>query len=128
MAYAIVNDTVVTNVVEWDGNSDWSPDFGVAIEITDPVGIGWLYENGKFSPPKNAQPSRDENIQAAKQEINARIDAATVKISIWQTKLLIGRKLTDEETAQLNTWMDYIDAVNAINPESETITWPVIPE
>lgn len=32
-----------------------------------------------------------------------------------QTKLLMGRKLTDTETEQLNAWMDYIDELSAID-------------
>ncbi|MFA9341797.1 tail fiber assembly protein [Escherichia coli] len=48
---------------------------------------------------------------------------------VWQTKLLMGRKLTTDETASLNAWMDYIDAVTEIDSSSATdICWPEMPK
>ncbi|HAW6069133.1 TPA: tail fiber assembly protein, partial [Escherichia coli] len=54
---------------------------------------------------------------------------ATTKIVVWQTKLLMGRKLTDEESTQLNAWMDYIDAVTATDTSTAPdVIWPELPE
>ncbi|KYP94606.1 hypothetical protein WB67_09325, partial [bacteria symbiont BFo2 of Frankliniella occidentalis] len=51
------------------------------------------------------------------------------KISVYQTKLLIGRKLTDEENSDLNAWLDYSDKVNAVDTSTApNITWPTSPD
>lgn len=56
------------------------------------------------------------------------LDAANQKISLWQTKLLMGRKLTEAEMANLGLWLDYIDALDAIDPsDAPDIEWPVEP-
>ncbi|HGY5183797.1 TPA: tail fiber assembly protein, partial [Citrobacter braakii] len=72
--------------------------------------------------------SHNELVAEAEAEKRARIDAATSRIVVWQTKLLMGRKLTDDEFASLNAWMDYIDALTAIDistaPDIEWLTPP----
>ncbi|AUP76401.1 hypothetical protein CWS02_06695 [Enterobacter sp. EA-1] len=41
----------------------------------------------------------------------------------------MGRKLADNETAQLNNWIDYIDSVTAIDTATAPdISWPALPE
>lgn len=52
-------------------------------------------------------------VAIAENEKQALIDNATTAIVVWQTKLMMGRKLTDKETSSLNAWMDYIDELNA---------------
>lgn len=67
-------------------------------------------------------------VAAAEQEKQTRLTTAQQSISLLQTKLLLGRKLTDAETARLNAWMDYIDAVTAIDTSTAPdINWPVAP-
>ena len=49
MKYAIVENKKVTNIVEWDGKSDWRPESGEVIAIGEKVvSIGYIYENGEF--------------------------------------------------------------------------------
>ncbi|HDL7332077.1 TPA: tail fiber assembly protein [Yersinia enterocolitica] len=68
-------------------------------------------------------------VTAAEQEKEKRLTTAQQSISLLQTKLLLGRKLTDTETARLNSWLDYIDAVQAIDTSTAPdIEWPVSPE
>ena len=63
---------------------------------------------------------------AEKQKFNL-LSLARNKISLWQTKLLLGR-ITDAEKIQLNLWLDYIDAVNAIDTSTApNIKWPTPP-
>lgn len=84
-----------------------------------------------FKAPDIPEPvkSHAELVAQAEAEKRARIDAATSRIVVWQTKLLMGRKLTDTESASLNAWMDYIDAVTAIDTSTAPdINWPVPPE
>lgn len=74
------------------------------------------------------QPSAEKLAELAEQKKEALLSVATTKIVIWQTKLLMGRKLTDSETAQLNAWMDYIDTVTAADiSKAPDITWPELP-
>jgi hypothetical protein len=128
--YAVIENNTVVNVVLWDGKSEWSPDNGVAIPAADGVGIGWSYADGVFTAPDipDQVKSHDELVAEDEAEKRARIDAATSRIVVWQTKLLMGRKLTDGESASLNAWMDYIDAVTAIDTSTAPdISWPELP-
>ena len=55
MNYAVVLNDVVTNVVVWDGASDWSPSEGVAVLIPEETSvlIGFNYIDGIFTDPSN---------------------------------------------------------------------------
>lgn len=88
--------------------------------VTDTDGLPFLTEPPQKTPAQMAQ--IDE------QRRSALLAEAQQAISIWQTKLLMGRKLSDDENAKLNSWMDYIDLVNAIVITGEQdISWPVKP-
>ncbi|MBE5251829.1 tail fiber assembly protein [Mixta mediterraneensis] len=53
---------------------------------------------------------------------------ATTAITVWQTKLLMGRKLTTDETEKLNAWMDYIDVLNDTDlSDAPDVQWPTKP-
>ncbi|BBQ83945.1 tail fiber assembly protein [Klebsiella sp. WP3-W18-ESBL-02] len=128
--YAVIKNNTVVNVVLWDGESEWSPDNGIAIPAANGVGIGWLYADGNLTAPDIPEPvkSHDELVAEVESEKLARIDTATNRIIVWQTKLLMGRKLTNAESSSLNGWMDYIDAVAAIDASTAPdINWPAIP-
>jgi hypothetical protein len=45
--YAIIQENKVSNVVIWDGESEWIYE-REAVEITAGGGIGWDYIDGKF--------------------------------------------------------------------------------
>jgi hypothetical protein len=53
MQYAILDSTkTVVNVIEWDGESDWTPP---AEHIAVPLlegGIGWTFTDGSFVAPE----------------------------------------------------------------------------
>lgn len=53
MKYAIINDGVVANVIEWDGKSAWtSPDGTTLAPLGEsPAGPGWTYDGNDFSAP-----------------------------------------------------------------------------
>lgn len=73
-------------------------------------------------PPSPAQLS-----EQAEQRKTSLLDMAQDNISIWQTKLLLGR-ISDDEKAQLNAWLDYIDSLNLIDvTDAESIDWLVPP-
>lgn len=52
--YAIVQNGVVVNTIEWDGSSPWQqPNDSAVVQIPDGayVGIGSTYSNGVFGEP-----------------------------------------------------------------------------
>jgi hypothetical protein len=55
--YAVIDaNGNVTNMVEWDGESEWSPGNGfTAVPVTANAAIGGTYANGTFTLPP--QPS-----------------------------------------------------------------------
>lgn len=56
------------------------------------------------------------------------LDSATQAITVWQTKLLMGRKLTDSEAKSLDAWIDYIDVVNDTDiSDAPDVQWPKKP-
>lgn len=125
--YAVVEDGKVTNIVVWDGKSEWAPDNGDVMPAPDGIGIGWLYADDVFAAPVVQIPDKthDELVAEASAEKYARLDEAKSKIVVWQTKLLMGRTLTSEESASLNEWVDYVDAVSAIDTSTAPdIEWP----
>ncbi|MDY0971390.1 tail fiber assembly protein [Siccibacter turicensis] len=55
------------------------------------------------------------------------LSMAGSKINIWQAKLIMGR-LSDDEKAKLSAWLDYIDALEAMDTsETGSINWPDLP-
>lgn len=75
------------------------------------------------------EPSYDQLVSTAEARKASLLSDARAAISVWQTKLLMGRKLTDAESASLNAWIDYIDVLTAINTSiAPDINWPVPPE
>lgn len=129
--YAVVEDGKVTNIVVWDGETKWLPENGDAILAPEGVGIGWTYVDGIFTAPVVQIPDKthDELVADAEAEKSARLDEAKSKIVIWQTKMLMGRTLTSKESASLNEWVDYIDAVSDIDTSTAPdIDWPQPPE
>lgn len=133
--YALIKNGKVINTAIWDGVDI---DFGEGVNALvipegSQVSAGYVYLKGNFFPPK---PSPEELEEQQKNKLqynlnskNSFIDMATQKIAVWQTKLLIGRRLTPEEEIKLNAWLDYIDSLESIEANtSENINWPREPE
>lgn len=69
-----------------------------------------------------------ELLEEAAQRKSSLLDSAQETISIWQTKLLLGR-ISEDEKAHLNVWLDYIDALEGIDlSTAPDITWPKKPQ
>lgn len=49
--YAVIVNCMVVNVVLWDGEAEWQPAEGVAVECPEHVSPGWLHDGAVFSPP-----------------------------------------------------------------------------
>ena len=74
------------------------------------------------------EPTREQYIAQAETHKQFLLEESRQKITVWQTKLLMGRALTDDESASLNAWIDYIDAVMAIDTSTAPdISWPTPP-
>ena len=75
MKYAIVKDSLVTNIVEWDGSSEYAVD-GDLVEVTDVAYVGGEY-NGSFvarPPAPPYEPTAEElQAQADKESANQKL-------------------------------------------------------
>ncbi|PUX02891.1 tail fiber assembly protein, partial [Cronobacter malonaticus] len=88
-------------------------------------GIGWTYDGKKFIPPVPPEKNHEEYVAIAENQRRGLSAAAEQSISLLQTKLLMGRKLTQEETSKVNKALDYIDALNSLDiSKAPNIEWP----
>lgn len=134
MQYAIIDADVVVNVIVWDGESEWEPDDKLTvIDISDisPVpGIGWSFDGTNFIAPPEPEKSEEELIAEAKLQKQAYIDHANDYMNDrqWPGKAVLGR-LTEAEKEQYNLWLDYLNALEAVDTSSAPdINWPLSPE
>lgn len=64
-------------------------------------------------------------VAEAEQHKETLLITAQQSIAVLQTKLMMGRKLTDDETDKVNKTLDFIDEVTAIDTDSAPgIQWP----
>ena len=94
-------------------------------------GVLCEWDDGKktwfMSDAAKAQQQAQDVANAEKQR-RSLIDEATQKISLLQTKVMIGRALLDIEKQTLNIWLDYIDQLNLVDVSAAPgINWPVEP-
>lgn len=93
-----------------------------------------------FNPPLGYQSVFDEAgpriestpepdyLERAENELKQRLAEVVAVTSILQTKLLMGRKLTDSEILTLNAWMDYSDVLNDTDiSDAPDVQWPTKP-
>ena len=72
-------------------------------------------------------PTDAELLEQAQQRKASLLNQAQSVISIWQTKLLLGR-ISEQEKASLNAWLDYIDDLSSAEFHSVAdIKWPTPP-
>ena len=74
-------------------------------------------------------PTKEELVHNAENERQSRIDAANdfMNRKQWPGKAAIGR-LKGDELAQYNLWLDYLEALEAVDTSSAPdINWPVPP-
>lgn len=74
-------------------------------------------------------------VDAAEAQREKRLARAREHLVVWQTKLLCGRAVSDGEHVLLNAWLDYYDALNALDftyinngTDVDAIEWPVAPD
>lgn len=59
MRFAIVENGIVVNVVEWDRDDPWQIESGEVIRCADPVGIGWSWAQDRGFLPATKAERRD---------------------------------------------------------------------
>ena len=77
MKYAIVKDSLVTNLVEWDGSSEYQVD-GELVQATDVAYVGGEYNGSFVARPVEPEPEPTaEELQKAadKASANAKLKA-----------------------------------------------------
>lgn len=77
----------------------------------------------------NPEPTEEELIAAASKEKQERIEQGNFYINSrqWPSKLSLQR-LSDDEKAAFNTWLDYLDALDAVDiSAAPNIHWPEKP-
>lgn len=134
----IVTDGAWTVVPDYRGQKAYAKDGSGSITVSTPGKLaedytfdvpattfdlwtedGWVTDSDKLSA---AQIAEAENMQSAL------LNTATQAIAVWQTKLLRGRQLTEDEASALDLWLDYIDRLETINTElAPDISWPEAP-
>lgn len=85
----------------------------VSAKAYESIGANSQYVNGEVVQGEpRILPFTKESADAVRQSL---IDLAVQSISVIQLKLQAGRKLTDTEKVKLNSVLDYIDALIAID-------------
>lgn len=129
-AYAIVENGIVVNVVEWDGNTDtWAvPEGSEAVLVEEGMTpqIGLSYSNGVFEQPAPPQLT-PEQVQANNTATrDALLAQAALAIAPLQDAVDLD-EATDAETALLTQWKRYRVAVNRVDLTQISPTWPTAP-
>ncbi|QLO46425.1 tail fiber assembly protein [Enterobacter cloacae] len=121
--------------VDYENSGSW-PDDGV--EVSDEVYNEFLTPpSGKMRGAHDGlpcwvdipPPTHNELVAAADAEKERRIIEANDYINSkqWPGKAAMGR-LKDSEKAQYNAWLDYLDALDAVDTSKvPDITWPTPP-
>ncbi|HCM9603167.1 TPA: tail fiber assembly protein [Enterobacter kobei] len=126
--YALIKDGQVVNAVVWDGEGDIFEGYETVKIDGLGVGIGWTYDGKKFTAPPVPEPTHEELVQQAEIQKQALINNANnyIDSNQWPSKLALGR-LKDDEKASFNKWLDYLDALESVDPsKAQEIVWPTI--
>ncbi|MCM2849622.1 tail fiber assembly protein, partial [Escherichia coli] len=82
----------------------------------------------------DTEAQRSAALTMAESQREMLLSRARAQLVVGQTKLLLGRALPENELASLNAWLNYVDALNALDFTSiankadvEAIIWPDIP-
>ncbi|MBN4802572.1 tail fiber assembly protein [Enterobacter asburiae] len=126
------------SIENYKSSGTWPAD---AIEIDDDTAEKYMHaqpegkiriggSDGKPTWKDIPPPTQAELISAANAEKQSRIDRANAYMNSkqWPGKAAVGR-LKGEELAQYNLWLDYLDALDAVDTSSAPdIAWPTSPE
>lgn len=88
-------------------------------------GKRWVFDGKKIIPFAYSQ---EELQQQAKDQRDRLLSEAREKIVVPQTKLMAGRTLTEAQLNELNAWLDYVDALEAVDISVMPVSFPEAPE
>ncbi|PHH08716.1 phage tail protein [Morganella morganii] len=76
----------------------------------------------------NPRPTKEQLIAKAEYDKQALITEVQAETQLLQTKLALGR-ITPDEKARLNVWLDYLDLLEAVDTSTAPdIDWPEKPQ
>ena len=128
------SDNIVVSISN-DVSTLWPVGASVAEIETLPDGVdidgNWIFDGENVVERVR---TADELKTMAESRRTERLNSARQQLVISQTKLLRGRILSEDEQSALDAWLDYIDAVNALDFNTITdkatfnaIAWPTEP-
>lgn len=132
--YAIIEDGVVANIVEWDGESaTWQPPEGTHAQLVPEgvsVCIGWTYlaKEGFVAPAPPPVPLPTAAEALARRD--ALLALATLRIDPLQDAVDLGVE-TGDEVALLTEWKHYRVDLSRIEQQPGfpgDVEWPVAPQ
>ncbi|WP_241609747.1 tail fiber assembly protein [Rosenbergiella australiborealis] len=91
-----------------------------------PIGYHSIFDD---HGPRIEKNDEQDYVGIAENKKRSILDGIPSRIAVYQTKLLMGIKLSDDETKNINLWIDYSDKVNSIDTsKAPIITWPTSPD
>ncbi|HHL8002588.1 TPA: tail fiber assembly protein, partial [Escherichia coli] len=126
------------------GETVYNTETGEPQEITAP---GEYPDNTTTLPPSteydtwagekwvtDTEAQRSAALTMAESQREMLLSRARAQLVVGQTKLLLGRELPENEQSSLDAWLDYVDALNALDftditskADVDAIEWPSIP-
>ena len=126
--YALIEEStgLVTNVIVWDGESEYVPAAGLIMVESDEASIGWTYKDEVFVAPPVAPPAAVD-IKAVNVSIR---DSLLAQATAAMGPLQDAVDLDDanaEEISLLRLWKQYRVAVNRVDFSVQDPAWPMPP-
>lgn len=124
---------------DYKSSPDGWPDDAVAVSdeqyqnLLEGQASGKVIASDSEGSPTLTDPVIDWQAKAESQR-QSLLSAANTTISLWQTKLLAGKQLSEEQKKKLDSWLAYMDELEAMDfahidseEKYHTIEWPVKP-
>lgn len=128
--FAVVdkNTNLVTNIILWDGESDFSVDDDVILVETDSASVGWSYENNNFTPPKviDIPMSDEDNLLNNTNYRDQLLRIATLAITPLQYAIDLDIS-TEAEEFLTKEWKKFMVETNRVDLNSRSPVWPIAP-
>lgn len=143
--YAVVEvaTSLVSNVIIWDGISEWAPDEGFIVVASEEAQIGYTYADGVFTAPPVPPPTEAEllaaqsfKLQQATQLAAAQKAALVNRVGTLNDAIELEISTPEEEAElpvrmlQLKAWKTYAILLGRVTAQAgwyATVEWPIQP-